>query len=158
MSPNAEIFVLRRVFQWFLSYLMTALKAVELQDQDDTGCENKDFFGRAKSSPYLAARTGRKFKDPPPLEKLDKKDTLEVQSTKQRMVFRMIHGKDSRSYQWAKFGRLGLPGGMYRLSFSKSHHFSRASSPGMICPSPKCWRHLVGVFATSPTQFLRARA
>ena len=27
-----------------------------------------------------------------------------------RMVFSMIHIKDSRSYQWAKFGRLGLPG------------------------------------------------
>ena len=26
--------------------------------------------------------------------------------------FRMIHIKDSRSYQWAKFGRLGLPGWM----------------------------------------------
>ena len=36
--------------------------------------------------------------------------TLEVQSTKQRMVFRMIHVKDSRSYQWEKFGRLRLPG------------------------------------------------
>ena len=29
-----------------------------------------------------------------------------------RMVFRMIHEKDSWSYQWAKFGRLGLPGYM----------------------------------------------
>ena len=36
--------------------------------------------------------------------------SLEVQLAKQRMVFRMIHIKDSRSYQWAKFGRLGLPG------------------------------------------------
>ena len=26
------------------------------------------------------------------------------------LVFRMIHIKHSRSYQWAKFGRLGLPG------------------------------------------------
>ena len=30
--------------------------------------------------------------------------------TKQRMVFRMIHVKDSRSYQGAKFGLLGLSG------------------------------------------------
>ena len=30
--------------------------------------------------------------------------------TKQRMIFRMVHIKDSRSYEWAKFGRLGLPG------------------------------------------------
>ena len=30
--------------------------------------------------------------------------------TKQRMVVRIIQAKDSRSYQWAKFGRHGLPG------------------------------------------------
>ena len=35
----------------------------------------------------------------------------------QRMVFRVIHEKDSRSYQWAKFGRLGLPG------YTQQHHF-----------------------------------
>jgi len=36
--------------------------------------------------------------------------------TKQRMVFRMIYVKNSRSYHWAKFGRLGLPGSTSKLS------------------------------------------
>ena len=36
--------------------------------------------------------------------------TLGVQDQTKWLVFRMIHVKDSRSYQWAKFGRLGLPG------------------------------------------------
>ena len=40
-----------------------------------------------------------------------KKDPYFPESkTKPRMVVRMIYEKDSRSYQWAKFGRLGLPG------------------------------------------------
>ena len=89
------------------------------------------------------------------------------------MVFRMIHGsRIPRSYQWAKFGQLGLPGNTYSLTpwkfnmapekwwledyFCTCFFGSLLSRPSLFssCPSSCCYR--CGCASTS-TQWFNER-